>query len=75
MICECVLHPVQQTEATEQTDLKEQGGRRGGDLYFWRRYSHGIPGEQAAVGSPSSDGSAGETCRRGAAEDVSHTDE
>lgn len=49
-LCVCVLHPVKQSEATDNQE--EQDGRRGGDLYFWRRYSHGVPGERATVGSP-----------------------
>lgn len=58
----------------EVTDTWKSGraGRRGGDLYFWRRYSHGVPGERAAVGSPPQMAAQEKPARDRAGEDVIH---
>lgn len=71
MICECVLHPVRQMEATD-TWKSGRVGRRGGDLLFLETVFSWCPRGEGRCGLPSSDGSAGETCKRRAAEDVSH---
>ena len=49
MICECVLYLVKRLISGRRAGWKE---RRGGDLYFWRRYSHGVPGERGRCGLP-----------------------
>ena len=70
-ICERALHPIMRVEATD-TWKSGRAGRRGGDLYFWRRYSHGVPGERAAVGSPPQMAAQEKPARDRAGEDVIH---
>lgn len=72
MICECV-QPVMQMEVTDTWKSWLEGEEE------TSIYGDGIlmvsQGRESRCGLPSSDGSAGETCKRGAAEDVSQTDE
>lgn len=70
-ICERALHPIMRVEVTD-TWKSGRAGRRGGDLYFWRRYSHGVPGERAAVGSPPQMAAQEKPARDRAGEDVIH---
>lgn len=49
IVCECV--PTSNVNGATDTCKSGTVGRRGGDLYFWRWYSQGVPGEWAAVGS------------------------
>lgn len=64
--------PSNNASGSADTWKSGRAGRRGGDLYFWRRYSHGVPGERAAVGSPPQMAAQEKPARDRAGEDVIH---
>lgn len=55
----CACPPSNSANGTDRY-LEKLDGERRGVLYFWTKLSQGVPGETASVGSPSSDGTAGE---------------